>query len=259
MIENHMIGRMQARATALGIGLTMPPEAQVAMFAARAGFDWAFIDLEHTLISPESVATNCAMLRAVGVTPVARIPKAAGGEIARLLDGGAQGIVLPHVDTADEARDFVDQCKYSPAGHRSWGGASPQLGYPTQPSAELLAAGNERTLAIIMIESAQGVENIGAIARTPGLDGILVGNVDLSVDLGEVGHPGGPKTSEAIRAVGRSVNAAGKYFGLAGAPSAAAISALDGVTVNFALAGMDYRLLAAALGNRAAEWREVIG
>ncbi len=259
MIENHMIGKMQAGATALGIGLTMPPEAQVAMFAGRAGFDWAFIDLEHTLISPESVATNCAMLRALGVTPIARIPKAASGEIARLLDSGAQGIILPHVDTADEAREFVDQCKYSPIGHRSWGGASPQLGYPMKPSAELLATGNDRTLAIIMIESAQGVENIEAIAGTPGLDGILVGNVDLSVDLGEVGHPGGPKTSAAIKTVGQSVNASGKYFGLAGAPSAAAISALDGVTVNFALAGMDYRLFAAALDKRAAEWREVTG
>ena len=255
MDENHMILKMQSGAMALGLGATLPPETQVASLVARAGFDWCFLDLEHCYLSPASVVANCAALRSLGVTPVVRIPKAMGGDISRLLDSGAQGIILPHVETAEEAGDFVAQCKFAPLGHRSWGGASPQLGYPSGPSRELMEVGNARTLAVVMIESAEGVDNVEEIARCPGLDAVLVGNVDLSLDLGEAGRLERPKTWEAITRIGQASNAAGKFFGLAGVPSADAVSALSDVQVDFALAGIDYRLLAAAFVTRAAEWR----
>ncbi len=256
MIANTMIDKMRAGTTALGLGCVLPPESQVPAFAKRAGFDWAFIDLEHSLLSADSVAVSCAMFRSLQITPIVRVAKANTGDIARFLDSGAQGIILPHVDTAEEARDLAARCKYSPEGQRSWGGASPQLDYPARPTAELMQGANERTLVVAMIESAEAVENVESIAATPGLDGILVGNVDLSIDLGEVGKPGGPETARAIQKVGQATAAAGKFFGLAGVPSPASLTAFDGVTVNFAVAGMDYRILAAAPPAHAVKWRE---
>jgi 2-keto-3-deoxy-L-rhamnonate aldolase RhmA len=254
MDDNHMILKMRSGRMALGIGVTMPPETQVAGLGARAGFDWAFIDLEHCYLSPASVIANCAVLRAAGVTPLVRIPKSLDGDIGRLLDSGAQGIILPHVETVEEAQDFVTRCKFAPLGRRSWGGASPQLGYPTGPRPELMVTGNDRTLSVVMIESAKGLACIEQIARLPGLDAVMIGNVDLSLDLGEIGRPDGPETRRAIARIGGVANAAGKFFGIAGLSSREAISVLGDIDVNFVLAGIDYRLLGAAFVARAAEW-----
>ncbi|MEF2548455.1 aldolase/citrate lyase family protein [Aurantimonas sp. E1-2-R+4] len=116
----------------------------------------------------------------------------------------------------DEARQPVEMCKYPPLGARSWGGASPQLGYPQSPSRKLMNEGNRRTPAIAMIESAKGIENIDAIVKVPGLDGILIGCVDLSVDLDVIGNPEAPTMVEALDIIGRAVDAAELYFGLGG-------------------------------------------
>ncbi|MSU90761.1 hypothetical protein GE300_14250 [Rhodobacteraceae bacterium 2CG4] len=259
MIENRMLARMQEGQTALGLGATMPPASHMPVFVARAGFDWAFLDLEHALISPENLGLLCTMLRLQGVTPLVRIASGSLDRVASLLDSGAQGIILPHVETAREAQDLVALCKYAPTGRRSWGGASPQLGYPQKPSAELMSAADATTLAIVMCESRSGVDNIDQIAAVPGLDGVLIGNVDLSLDLGETGAPDGPATTEAILHVGRAVNAAGRHFGIAGAPSPERIRALQGLRIDFLLAGMDHRIFAAALEARAETWRSALG
>lgn len=124
----------------------------------------------------------------------------------------------------DEARQLVEMCKYPPLGAGSWGGASPQLGYPQSPSRKLMDEGNRKTLAIAMIESAKGIENIDAFVKVPGLDGILIGCVDLSVDLDVIGNPEAPAMVQALETIGRAVDAAGLYFGLGGIPSPAVLS-----------------------------------
>lgn len=253
---NMMIKTMQAGGMAIGLGATMPPSAQVPMLASNAGYDWAFIDLEHTLISPENVGVLANMMRVQNVTPLARIPKAALFDIARLLDSGVQGIIRPHVDEADEARQLVEMCKYAPRGTRSWGGASPQLRYPQKPSRQLMDEGNQSTLAIAMIESAKGIENIDAIVKVPGLDGILIGCVDLSIELGVIGTHDAPAMVEALERIGRASNEAGIYFGLGGIPSPTILLDHPGLIVDFVLAGMDSRILASALQDRLQVWRQ---
>nr|WP_306266200.1 aldolase/citrate lyase family protein [Pararhizobium sp. IMCC3301] len=254
-IDNIMIRTMQSGKTAIGLAASMPASAQVPMLASKAGFDWAFIDLEHTLISPQDVDLLANMLRVLDVTPLARIPNAALFDIARLLDSGVQGIIRPHVETAEQARQLVDMCKYAPVGARSWGGASPQLGHPQKPTRQLMDEANRTTLAIVMIESANGIENIDAIANVPGLDGILVGCIDLSVDLDVIGEPKAPAMVEALEKIGRAVNSAGLYFGLGGIPSPEVLLDHPGLTVDFVLAGMDCRILASALEDRMDLWR----
>ncbi|MCR8725493.1 HpcH/HpaI aldolase family protein [Frigidibacter sp. ROC022] len=256
---NPMIRKMEAGATAIGIGTTLPAGAQVAMLAAKAGFDWAFIDLEHTLIGPEDVAIISNMMRAQDIAPVARIPKHALFDVARLLDSGACGIIRPHVETAEEARELVELCKYAPGGDRSWGGASPQLGYPQRPSPELMQAANRSTLAIIMIESGAGIDAIEEIAAVPGLDGVLIGCVDLSIDLGVMGQVDAPPMHAAIARIGRATKAAGKFFGMAGVAAPEALTRIPGIKVDFTLAGLDSRLLAATLEDRATVWRQALG
>jgi len=257
-IENRMVGKMRAGQIAIGLGATLPPSTQVPVFAGRAGFDWAFIDLEHTLISPEHVGLLATTFSMQGITPLARIPKPALFDIARLLDSGVEGIILPHVETAQQAGRLVEMCKYAPTGQRSWGGASPQLGFPQKPSPQLMAEANAATLAIVMIESAVSMENIEAIAKVPGLDGVLIGCVDLSCDLGVMGRPDAPEMVATINTIGRAANAAGKYFGLAGASTPAVLTGHSEIRVDFALAGMDYRILVTALDERAGLWRRTV-
>ena len=114
-----------------------------------------------------------------------RVPDFQHFHATRALDAGAQGIVVPHVDTPDVATRMVSYCKYAPIGHRSVTGALPQLDFRPAPLGEATAAINDATLLILMLETPEAIDNVEAIAAVPGFDVLLVGTNDLHGD----GHP----------------------------------------------------------------------
>jgi 2-keto-3-deoxy-L-rhamnonate aldolase RhmA len=130
--------------------------------------------MEHNSMGVDS-RTNRHGLSCGLITPIVRVPGKEHYHASRLLDAGAQGIVVPHVDTVEEAQRVVSHCKYPPIGHRSLGGPPPQLSYQPTPTGEATRIVNEETLVVVMLETPQAIDNADAIAQVPGLDVLLVG------------------------------------------------------------------------------------
>jgi 4-hydroxy-2-oxoheptanedioate aldolase len=186
---------------AIGMGIRGVRGVEIARVMKTAGFDWLFIDLEHGATSTETAyAISVAALDA-GIAPFVRVPQ---GELAmgtRCLDAGALGIVIPHVDTVEQARAMVDAFKFRPLGHRSIGGAYPQFGFATKPASEVVAGLNEATMVVGMIETPQAVERAEQIAAVPGLDVLLMGTNDLCLEMGIPGKIDDERVSQAIDTV----------------------------------------------------------
>jgi 2-keto-3-deoxy-L-rhamnonate aldolase RhmA len=188
----------------------------IAQMAKSAGYDWLFVDMEHGAFSVNEAAQICLASLAVGIAPIARVCSDALDEGTRLLDNGAQGIVVPHVDTAAEAKRVADAFRYPPAGTRSWGGGISQFAFAPPSIAEAQAQINTETLVCCMIETAEAVANADAIAAVPGVDALLIGTSDLSSDMGIAGQMGHERVQAAYRAVIEACRKHGKQPGMGG-------------------------------------------
>lgn len=160
---------------------------------AAAGCDYAFLDMEHSGFSLETVKAALRFLEAGGIPALVRVPSRDRHDISGLADAGAEGIMVPLVGTAEVARAAVEALKYPPEGRRgvALGIAHDSYRNPATPAAGLAAA-NARTTLVILIETADGVENVEAIAAVPGVDMLWIGHFDLSTSLGipgEFDHP----------------------------------------------------------------------
>jgi 2-keto-3-deoxy-L-rhamnonate aldolase RhmA len=166
-----------------------------------AGCEFALFDLEHSGFGFETVKSAIRYFEAAGVPPIVRVPSKEYHHIARACDMGAEGLMVPMVGTAAEAKSIADSMKYHPAGKR---GVALQVAhdrYRAGAVTEKLAAANAFTTLFCQIETAEGVANADAIAAVEGVDCLWVGHFDLSVSLGIPGQFDHPKFKEAIEKV----------------------------------------------------------
>lgn len=185
----------------------MIPEALSAEALARNGFDWVLVDMQHGCMDYE---TALAMIRAIDLTPaipIVRVPWNDPGIIGRVLDAGALGVVIPMIQTAEDARRAVEACLYPPAGRRSFGPV--RVGMRDGP--RYFAEANGRVAVIPMIETAEALASVEEIASVPGVDALFVGPFDLSVALGlpPGDNDGQPAFDEAIARVAAAARNAG--------------------------------------------------
>ncbi len=150
--------------------------------------DFAIIDTEHAAFSSADVADLVAWFSATTIAPFVRVPAIAYHLLARTMDAGALGVMVPNVKTADEARTIVDAVKYGPLGTRGIGLGGALTGYRGVTPSEFLTYSNENTTVICQIESVAGIENLEAIATTPGVDVLWVGHFDLTQSMGIPGQ-----------------------------------------------------------------------
>jgi 4-hydroxy-2-oxoheptanedioate aldolase len=166
--------------TALGAWLFLR-EPLVAEAAALAGYDYVCIDMQHGLQSFEHTVTMLYAMARTETTPIVRVPWNEPGIIGRVLDAGAEGVVIPMVNTADDARAAVRACFYGPKGARSMG----PVGVSARAGREgYFGAANNKVLCIPMIETKEAVANLDEILTVPGIDAVYVGPADLSITLG---------------------------------------------------------------------------
>jgi 2-keto-3-deoxy-L-rhamnonate aldolase RhmA len=187
---------------------------------ANAGAEFALYCMEHTGVSYETLKPQFALCRALGVAPLVRVPGTEYDLIARALDSGALGVMVPLVDTAAQAEFIVSCTRYPPAGGRrgaAFGFAHDD--YEGGDVVEKMRRIHERTLVIAMIETRQGLENVEAIAAVPGVDVLWLGHFDLSNFLGIPGEFSHPAFQDALR---RIVGAAKKHGKAAGYMAASA-------------------------------------
>ncbi|OZC80458.1 aldolase [Rhodococcus sp. 06-418-5] len=188
----------------------------IASIAYTAGFDTVYIDLEHSSFSLQDAGQICMACNHLGVTPLVRVPDLDPALIARVMDSGAMGIVVPGVASADEARAAVRAVKHAPLGERSLAGAAPQLHYRTFPAEQVVRELDQASMVIVMIESQAGLDAAEDIAAVEGVDVVLVGANDLSVELGVAGQVDHPKIHQAYLRVIAACKAGGKTVGIGG-------------------------------------------
>ncbi len=170
----------------------------VMQLLANAGFDFVIIDNEHGPFNIETIADLSRMAQLVGLTPIVRVPDLAYPYIAQSLDGGAQGVMIPRVTTPEQARLAVEMTRYPPLGQR---GSALSRGYTRFRSGsvpEVMAQVNRETLLLVQIETRGALDNIEAIAATPGIDALFIGPNDLSIALGVPGQIDSPPVRQGI-------------------------------------------------------------
>lgn len=154
-----------------------------ALFAA-AGYDFVFIDMEHGNYSMETVADLIRGAKSVGIATIIRVPHLETYFISRVLDAGAEGIMVPMTSTKEQAERIVRYSKYAPLGGRGFGGQMGHSDYKPVKAAEFMREANENTLVVAQIETREAIENIDAILSVEGVDVGLIGPNDLSISLG---------------------------------------------------------------------------
>jgi len=241
---------------ALGIGLRQARTVDIAAAMAGCGFDWLFIDLEHgTMPLDIAVQISVAALGA-GISPLVRVPARQYAMATRALDGGALGIVMPHVDTAEEARAVVDHLKYPPLGHRSVAGPMAYYGFRAVPTGEATATANAETLVVVMLETPQAIANADAIAAVKGIDVLLIGTNDLMMEKGLPGQFGHPEVARAYEQVIAACRKHGKWPGMGGVYGEELLAKYVGLGMRMIIAGSDFGLLLAGASARAKFLRE---
>ena len=257
LVENATLKKLRAGGLALGFGVHHLRTAAAGMIAAAAGHDWLFIDMEHGAFSQDDVAQICIAAVPTGVTPIVRICAGALDEGTRALDNGAAGVIVPHVDTVDQARRIAAAFRYPPLGSRSWGGPPALYGYKAPGNAEAQAAINPEILVIAMIESTEGLTNAAEIAAVEGIDGLLIGTSDLTAEMGISGQILHPRVEEAYRTVGAACRKAGKFLGMGGVYELDAMKRYADLGAHFILTGSDHAYILAGASLRSAFFRKL--
>jgi 2-keto-3-deoxy-L-rhamnonate aldolase RhmA len=243
IVPNHALRQLRAGKLAIGMGVRQARTVDIAQIAKTAGFDWLFIDCEHGSMGTDTAAQIAAASLAVGVTPVVRVPGYEHWLASRMLDNGAQGIVVPHVDTEEMARRAAAHCRFPPVGKRSMGGGLQQTGFAPMPIGEAARAVNEETLLVVMIESPEGVANCDAIAAVPGVDALLIGTNDLCFEMGVPGRFDDPRVEEAYRKVIAACRRHGKFPGMGGLYTSEYLEKYTAMGVQLVLSGSDFAFL----------------
>lgn len=214
--RNAVLDKLRAGEVVLGLSVRMVRSGEIAKIAKACGHDWIFIDMEHSPLTLEKAVEISVAALDTGITPIVRVPGHEAFHISRVLDGGAMGVVVPHVNTAEEARRSVDACRYAPLGHRSAMGGYVQLGFESLPIKEASGFMNEHTLLAVMIETPQAVENVEEIAAVPGIDVVYIGSNDLLMEMGLPGQFEHPALEKAARRIIDASLANGKFPGIGG-------------------------------------------
>ena len=241
MVTNLARERLERGELSLGVGIRVVRSVEVAKAMKSAGFDWLFIDLEHGALSIETASQMCLAALDTGISPLVRIPNGEYSLATRLLDNGAVGVVVPHVETAKEARDIADRLRYPPLGHRGVFSMMPQFDY--RPTANLTASLNSANLIAVMLESANAIDNAEAIAAVPGIDILLIGTNDLSIEMGVPGELGHAKIVDAYARMIAACQKYAKWPGMGGVYDDELMRRYIGMGARFILSGSDLGFL----------------
>jgi 4-hydroxy-2-oxoheptanedioate aldolase len=208
MKKNLLKEKLQKGQVTTGV-IIQDPAPQVVEVLGILGFDWVFIDCEHSSMSLEDVGKLVMASELRGITPLVRVPQNLPEVILHYLDVGCMGIIIPGVETVEDAEKAVRGAKYAPEGVRGLAGVRGADFGLSGPLGNYVKTANQETMVIADVESREGVENIEGIVKTEGIDGIAIGSNDLSQSFGLAGQTNHPVVVEAID----KILAAGKKYG----------------------------------------------
>ena len=243
--------RLKNNELALGVGIRLVSSVAIAKVMKSAGFDWIFLDLEHGTLSIETTAQISIAALDAGIAPLVRVPAGDLSLAMRALLGGALGIVMPHVDSAQEAQAIVDALRYPPLGHLGIGPVGAHFDFKSIGVGQVIREINDAALLVAMLETPAAIEQAEAIAAVPGLDALLIGTNDLCMELGIPGEHAHPQITQAYERVIAACRRHGKWAGLGGINSDELLTKFVGMGVRLVLAGADLNFMMAAAAKRA--------
>ncbi len=195
--------------TIRGIHMTFAAPAVIEVVASER-LDFVYIDGEHGCFDWRDIELMCIVAERHGMTPIARIPDPSSATITRFLDRGVRGIVVPHVESLDDARRVISAASFAPAGARSFGAGRPEYWEYSADRTAYMEACNGALSVCMMIESAIGLTLAGEIAQVPGVDYLSFGLLDLAQSLGHPGDSAHPAVQQAVADCTASIHKAGK-------------------------------------------------
>ncbi len=258
-MRKNKVKEMWRAGQAVTMGWCSTADPYVTEIMARAGFDALVLDTQHGMtIGPERMATWLQIVSQTETTPVVRIAWNEPAFAQLALDAGAMGIIIPMINTVEQAKKAIGACRYAPIGYRSYG---PNRA-PLYAGADYFKEVNDEVICLLMMETKEGIRNIEDIVKLPGFDGFYVGPSDLAVDMG-LTPPPSPKTygGEYAAAVQRVIDVAREHGKVAGAHVSNPADALyrweQGF--NFNPIGSDAGMLGTAARNAVAQFRTGAG
>ena len=227
MRENHVKRTLAAGGVVLGTSVFEFSSTGIGRIAAGAGAEFIFFDMEHTGWSLETIRTLIATTRAVDAVPIVRPPANQYHLIAGLLDVGAMGVMVPMVETEEQARAIVESAKYPPLGRRGAAFGFAHDDYRSGDVAEKIRGANEEVLLIALVETALGIENVEAITAVEGIDVLWIGHFDLTNSLGIPAQFEHPNFTNAVDRVLKACRRQGKATGMMASDAGHARALLD--------------------------------
>jgi 4-hydroxy-2-oxoheptanedioate aldolase len=241
MYDNKFKSALAEKRPQIGLWLSLA-NAYTAEICATTGFDWLLLDSEH---APNDVRGVLEQLQAVAAYPAHPIVRPVTGDVAlikQLLDIGAQTLLVPMIDTAEQARHMVSAMRYPPEGIRGVGAAAARASR-WGGRADYLDRANGEVCLLVQAETSLALQNIEEICAVDGVDGVFIGPADLAASLGHRGKPGHPEVQAAIEDAMRRIIACGKAAGTLVSDTALARRYLD-LGCTYVAVGLDARLLA---------------
>lgn len=212
--SNPVKALLNAGKPAFGTWITLCPHPRVVKIFAAAGFDFVIIEMEHTDFNMQTVGNLVMLAREAGLVPIVRpTGTLKPHDLTRPLDAGAQGLLLPSVDTAEQLEAIIKATKYHPRGNRPMNLRGPHTDYVVAQPDAIISHLNGQTLSIVMVETQTSIDNLDAICKVDGIDAVMVGPDDLSQDLGVPGQMNHPKMQEAIDKIYSICKANGVPYG----------------------------------------------
>jgi 2-keto-3-deoxy-L-rhamnonate aldolase RhmA len=251
--------RLRAGEPCYTLGIRTARSVDFVRMAASSGYDAIWIDLEHSTIPLDTTAQMTATARDLGLDAWVRVPEGDFGVIGRVLDGGASGLIVPQIETAEDAEKAVSYCRYPPEGGRSHNALTSSFGFRRLDPKTRSEAANRSVFLQVLLESTRAVDNVEAIAAVEGVDAVGLGLNDLSANMNMLGDV----TTEAIAALCRRVIAAARKHGklaiiggLKGPEQYRELVALGAAPYVFA--AIDTDMFVDILDQRIAKWRAAV-
>jgi 4-hydroxy-2-oxoheptanedioate aldolase len=242
---------LREEALVLCLALLNSRTPDVPAVAAACGYDAVYVDLEHTSTSLDTAQMLCASALGAGISGLVRVPSHDPSVIARVLDSGAVGVIVPHVNSKQEAAEVVRAARFPPLGHRSISGPNAVSGYQPQTAPQLVELLERRTVVAVMIETPAAVQAADSIASVDGLDMILVGPSDLTAEMGIHGQYENDHFHYAVESVAAACRSHGVALGIAGIKSLDLLNRFVGLGLRFISAGTDIGMMTEAAATRA--------
>ncbi|UWQ29028.1 HpcH/HpaI aldolase/citrate lyase family protein [Leisingera sp. M523] len=228
-------------------------DGQIAEIMGTCGFDWLVIDGEHAPNDIRSIRDQLIALAASPSHPVVRVPIGETWMIKQVLDAGAQTVLVPIVESADQARELVRACRYPPRGLRGVGATAARATMFGSVS-EYIQTADQEICLLVQVENRAGIEALDEILLIEGIDGVFIGPADLSTDMGHQGNSAHPEVRAVIADAIQRIKAAGPAPGILGTTDEATQSYAD-MGAQFLAVGIDVMVLARNARDLAARWK----